>query len=229
MPRKKQRSLLQKAATESAQVLGLKSIKQKATQKENIPPPPTAIQLAEQRILVERSRGDDWMRRYNNERRKDIRSKAQVQNLQAEVKSKEAESNGVRKALSQLDHLVERNRVLKRANNALVKQKKRAPARTALAVAKTTKNAKTALLFSKGMISESCREMIRELVKYGVPEERVNDVIHACCDAFDIVVPRGITARSVGRIVREGGVAAEIQLGHEIVNAKGECRYHTFH
>ena len=153
--------------------MGLKSIKQKATQKENIPPPPAAIQLAEQRILVERSRGDDWMRRYNNERRKDIRSKAQVQNLQAKVKSKEAESNGVRKALNQLDHLVERNQVLQRANNALVKQKKRAPARTALAVAKTTKNAKTALLFSKGMISEPCREMIRELVKYGVMIRKV--------------------------------------------------------
>ena len=119
--------------------------------------------------------------------------------------------------------------MLQRANNALVKQKKRAPARTALAVAKTTKNAKTALLFSKGMISEPFREMICELVRYGVPEEQVNDVIHACCDAFDIEVLRGITARSVGRIVQEGGVAVEIQLGHEIVNAKGECRYHTFY
>ena len=50
----------------------------------------------------------------------------------------------------------------------------------------------------------------------------MNDVIHACCDAFDIWVLRGITPRSAGRIVQEGGVAAEMQLGHEILNAKGE-------
>ena len=112
--------------------------------------------------------------------------------------------------------------MLQRANNALLKQKKRAPVRTALAVAKTTKKVKTVSLFSKGMISEPCREMICELVKHGVPEELVNDVIHACCDAFDIQVPKGITLRSVGRIVQEGGVAAEMQLGHEILNAKGE-------
>ena len=91
--------------------------------------------------------------------------------------------------------------MLQRANNTLAKQKKQAPACTALAVAKITKNAKTALLFSKGMISKPCREMIHELVKYGVLEEQVNNVIHASCDAFDIEVPRGITARSVGRIV----------------------------
>ena len=112
--------------------------------------------------------------------------------------------------------------MLQRANNALLKQKKRAPAHTALAVAKTTNKAKTVSLFSKGMISKPCREMIHKLVEYSVPEEWVNDIIHACCNAFDIWVLKGITLRSVGRIVWEGGVAAEIQLGHEILNAKGE-------
>ena len=141
------------------------------------------------------------MHRYNNEHQKDVQSKAQVENLQLKVKSKEIELSGVQKALKQLDHLVEQNGVLQRANNALLKQKKKAPVCTALAVAKTTKKAKTVSLFSKGIISEPCREMIHELVKHGVPEEWVNDVIHACCDTFDIWVPKGITPRSVRRIV----------------------------
>ena len=145
-----------------------------------------------------------------------------MENLQSKVKSKEIELSGVQKTLKQLDHLVERNGVLQWANNALLKQKKRAPACTALAMAKTTKKAKTVSLFSKGMISEPCREMIHELVKHSVPEEWVNNDIYACCDAFNIQVLKGITPRSVGRIVQEGGVAAEIQLGHEILNAKGE-------
>ena len=80
------------------------------------------------------------------------------------------------------------------------------------------------------MMSEPCREMVHELVKYGVPADCVKDLIHACCDAFGIKVPRGIAARSVGRIMQEGGVAAQIQLGHEIVNAKGECiEYHMLY
>ena len=95
--------------------------------------------------------------------------------------------------------------MLQKANNALLKQKKRAPVCTALAVAKTTKKAKTVSLFSKGMISKPSREMIHELVKHSVPEEQANDVIHACCDAFDIWVLKGITPRLVGRIVWEGG------------------------
>ena len=154
-----------------------------------------------------------------------------MENLQSKVKSKEIELSGVRKTLKQLDHLVERNGVLQRANNALLKQKKRAPARTALAMAMATKKVKTVSLFSKGMISKPCREMICKLVKHSVPEEWVNDVIHACWNAFDIRVLKGITPRSVGRIVQEGGVAAERQLGHKILNAKGEyicymcCRF----
>ena len=108
----------------------------------------------------------------------------------------------------------------------MLKQKKRAPACTALAVAKTTKKVKTVSLFSKSMISEPCRDMIHKLVKHSVPEEWMNDVIHACCDTFDIQVLKGITPRSVGRIVWEGEVAAGMQLGHEILNAKGEYIYY---
>ena len=106
MPRKKHRSLVQKAQTKLIHALGQECIKQKTTQKENIALPLIPIQLAERQILKEKGR-DEWMRRYNNEHRKDVRSKAQVENLQLKVKSKEIELSGVQKALKQLDHLVE--------------------------------------------------------------------------------------------------------------------------
>ena len=80
---KKHRSLAQKAQTKLTHALGQECIKQKTTQMENIALPLIPIQLAECQILKEKERGDEWMCGYNNEHRKDVRSKAQVENLQS--------------------------------------------------------------------------------------------------------------------------------------------------
>jgi hypothetical protein len=73
----------------------------------------------------------------------------------------------------------------------------------------------------KGVIKEDCREMLRELQVLNVPVEKVNDVVHVVAKGFGLNVKDSVSARAVGRIVREGGVAAEIQLVHEVEHAKG--------
>jgi hypothetical protein len=73
----------------------------------------------------------------------------------------------------------------------------------------------------KGIIKEACREMLRELQVLNVPVEKVNDVVHVVARGFGLKVKDKVSARAVGRIMWEGGIAAEIQLVHEIEQAKG--------
>lgn len=61
--------------------------------------------------------------------------------------------------------------------------------------------------------------MVCELVKCGVPVDDVNDIIHIVCKGFGFEVPDGISPQSVSRIVLKGGIAAKMQLAHQILTA----------
>lgn len=65
--------------------------------------------------------------------------------------------------------------------------------------------------------------MIRELLGIGIPEARVADTIQIVGASVGIVVEGDISATSVARIACEGGVAAEMQIVHEIEKSKGMC------
>ena len=67
-----------------------------------------------------------------------------------------------------------------------------------------------------GIISESSREMLRELGQCSVPVGRVNDVIQAVSRGLGVEVKDSVDKHSVARIIREGGVAAEMQAPYEI-------------
>lgn len=71
-----------------------------------------------------------------------------------------------------------------------------------------------------GAISESCREIVCKLMKCGVPVDNINDVIHIVCKGFGFEISDGISPPSVSRIVLEGGIAAKMQLAHQILTAQ---------
>jgi hypothetical protein len=77
-------------------------------------------------------------------------------------------------------------------------------------------------LVEKGVYTEEARELCRILVNAGCSQEFVGDVIEEVLHAAGIsVVGSTMSSRTVRRAVLEGGVMADIQMGHEIANAKG--------
>ena len=80
-------------------------------------------------------------------------------------------------------------------------------------------------LKEKGIFTEQARTMTRELVKVGVPMEQVGSAVKAVAQGFGVNVKGHISARSVGRITLEGGLAAQLQLVHEIEHAPGKFKF----
>ncbi|KAF8871626.1 hypothetical protein BD779DRAFT_1680239 [Infundibulicybe gibba] len=73
----------------------------------------------------------------------------------------------------------------------------------------------------RGVVKDSCRAMIRNLAVCNVPESHINNVIHFVGRGLGVDVMDSVDARTVGRIIQEGGIASEIQLVHEIESSKG--------
>ncbi|KAJ6478921.1 hypothetical protein C8R45DRAFT_1216323 [Mycena sanguinolenta] len=76
----------------------------------------------------------------------------------------------------------------------------------------TTWNAKSGQMYSM-----ETRRLVLRICKAGVSEEKVKDVILWCAEVFEIQV-RNLTlsARTVGRMKKEGGYISLIQIGREI-------------
>lgn len=77
----------------------------------------------------------------------------------------------------------------------------------------------------KGVISDDSREMIQGLVGLGVSTKKVNEVIQTVAGGIGFPVVDRIDSHSVSRITLEGGIAAEMQLAHEVHSAGGKCIY----
>ncbi|KAF8157109.1 hypothetical protein B0H34DRAFT_849024 [Crassisporium funariophilum] len=73
----------------------------------------------------------------------------------------------------------------------------------------------------KGVIKNTCRIMIRELGAMNIPEEKTARVIKTVANGFGVDVMDYVSARTVGRIMKEGGVAAQIQMVYEVDATKG--------
>lgn len=206
MPQKKGQSRLAKGQ----RLRNLAAINSSQSQKENVLPPEYFVPASvlaelEDRVCREHERGNNFQLRMNNERRKDIRSKAQIEKMKDTLITTEAALDDITKehsdtlkelkdSTNQLDCVLDHNTELKKTKDAFQKQKERAPARIALAAENGAKKATTHQMRECSAISEPCREMVRELVQCGVPVKRVNDVIHIVCETFNVEVPDGISA-----------------------------------
>ncbi|KIK96708.1 hypothetical protein PAXRUDRAFT_137914, partial [Paxillus rubicundulus Ve08.2h10] len=73
-------------------------------------------------------------------------------------------------------------------------------------------------LYSKGIYTATFRAIARRLVLAGCSQKSVGPAIQAILKALDMPVgKRCMSNRTVQRAVLEGGVAAKMQIGHEIV------------
>jgi hypothetical protein len=83
------------------------------------------------------------------------------------------------------------------------------------------KENRTHSLLHKGTYSAESRHLARLLTKAGCSREYVGSVIQAVCQSAGITVKGKMSRRTVSRAILEGGIAAKIQLGYEVTQAKG--------
>ena len=102
---------------------------------------------------------------------------------------------------------------------ALQKQVKCQPQALERAVEKAVKQQKTYDLLKKGVYTPEARALARLLVQAGCSQDYVGEVIQKICHQVGVEVTGKMSWRSVSQSILEGGVAAELQLVHEITNA----------
>jgi hypothetical protein len=169
-----------------------------ALDRENQDPQSLPTSAIQQELARQRARADDNARRYRNKAREALRAKTTRDLLRAE-----------KAQIYNVSH----------ARAARVPQQKQRAVSKALEKAKAVPNERH--LKHKGIVQEESREMIRDLQTLNVPVEKLNEVVHIVGKGFGLKVMDNVSARTIGRVMREGGVAAEMQIVHEIEQAKG--------
>lgn len=84
------------------------------------------------------------------------------------------------------------------------------------------KENRTHKLLHKGVYSPQARDLARTLVAAGCSQQYVGNVIHAVCKNAGVAVQGSMSRRTVSRAILEGGIAAQIQIGHELAQAEGK-------
>lgn len=77
-------------------------------------------------------------------------------------------------------------------------------------------------LVEKGVYTPTARSVARTLMLAGCATKHVGYVIRTVCHAAGITVKGDISGRTAARSMLEGGIAAKIQIGHDLGKAKGE-------
>ena len=140
-----------------------------------------------------------------------------MKNLQTEMHHCQNRLNVVQKKLSDSRNL---SLKLKKQVNRAKESRKRA---VATAQQKQQKLSAVHHLLHKGVYTETTRNLVRFLVKAGCSRHSVNDVIHEVLKSAGITTIGTISRTTVSRIIAEGYIAAQIQLGYELGNAKSVC------
>ncbi|KZP18569.1 hypothetical protein FIBSPDRAFT_745195, partial [Athelia psychrophila] len=75
-------------------------------------------------------------------------------------------------------------------------------------------------LVEKGVYTPKARSLTRVLINAGCACKHVGRVIRAVCAAAGLMVKGNISGRTAARAVLEGGIAAKIQIGYDLGQAK---------
>ncbi|KIJ29200.1 hypothetical protein M422DRAFT_188816 [Sphaerobolus stellatus SS14] len=113
---------------------------------------------------------------------------------------------------------------LQKQTHALKARISRFPKQRAQAVGKAIIiNASKAIFSMKnsGIITNDVRALIRDLVANGVTPERVFPVLKLVTDACGVEIAGSISARTVSRVVIEGGIADDLQVVDAVQKAAG--------
>jgi hypothetical protein len=74
-----------------------------------------------------------------------------------------------------------------------------------------------------GQYTAAARALARDLTHAGCSAGKIAFAVESCARTFGIEIRRPfMSARTVGRVVDEGGKFGEIQLAREILNAPGK-------
>lgn len=81
-------------------------------------------------------------------------------------------------------------------------------------------------LLEKGIYKPKVRELACTLVAAGCSQEYVGGLIQTICENAGLTITNKMSRRTVSRAILEGGVAAKVQLGHELTQTKGNLYTH---
>lgn len=81
-------------------------------------------------------------------------------------------------------------------------------------------------LLEKGIYKPKVRELACTLVAAGCSQEYVGGLIQTSCENAGLTITNKMSRRTVSRAILEGGVAAKVQLGHELTQTKGNLYTH---
>ncbi|EDR09156.1 uncharacterized protein LACBIDRAFT_326543 [Laccaria bicolor S238N-H82] len=108
------------------------------------------------------------------------------------------------------EHLCKQNKALQmKASRALTAKSKSAEVVDALALTSRRR------LKEDGVVTDDARILVRNLIECNIPVKHVGKAIDVVAQHFGIEVPDKISKRTVGSVVLEGGIAAEMQIVDE--------------
>lgn len=212
--------------------------------KENRPPEPSPQELSLMHDLsvmqsqLQRSESllTEARRQRDNTRRRDNRRKAKEEKVWEKLKEMEASWDEMKVAQREMEgeikkreeeiaktisHLQNSNEHLRKQNKALQMKASRASAAKSAAKLKSAEVIDALTITSKhrlkedGVVTDDARILVRDLVECNIPVKHVGKAINVVAQHFGIKVTDKISERTVGRVVLEGGIAAEMQIVDE--------------
>lgn len=122
-------------------------------------------------------------------------------------------------------------RVAQKENKVLKQRSDRMPQVMGKAVQKavdqTKKENHTHRLVKKGVYDHKARALARLLVKAGCAQDWVGKVIQAVLEMAGIECPDEMSRRTVKHAILEGGMLADMQIGHRLAKIKGMLFFTT--
>jgi chromosome segregation ATPase len=194
----------------------------------------TSLEAANQSISKLQKRCEEYRIRKGYETRKLLRSRRAGNLLQNKLALTDSSMDNISGQLEitmeESSRLAQRNKFLELLTRSLMRERdnaRRALHRSKVSVDRRIQQAKDISLQRQmkvkgGILSPEIREAIRELGSLGVPERKCNEVFNVAAKALGITLTDSFSHTSVQRIVREGGIASYIQIGHEMKAAKGD-------
>ncbi|KAJ7478520.1 hypothetical protein FB451DRAFT_1131708 [Mycena latifolia] len=185
------------------------------------------ISNAQEELGLQKQKTSEARARCQNTRRREERAHNTNSDLQEHLAAEEAVKDELLTAQQFLEASNNLVNVLAARNSALAKSKKvltmrvrRAPTKQEKAVAKVKKDANVFRLQNKGLISDTSRELVTDLVAlHNVPVSKILSVIKTVAQSIGVTVEGNISERSVGRIVLESGLIAQAQVIHKVQHA----------
>ncbi|EED83824.1 predicted protein, partial [Postia placenta Mad-698-R] len=87
----------------------------------------------------------------------------------------------------------------------------------------TLNNASKYSLVCNGRYTPKARALARTLACSGCSQRQISNVLNAVASTLGISIKHRMSQRTVQRVIIEGGVAADIQLGYEISQTQLNC------